>query len=84
MSNISETAINKTFKRNESVISSLPNVSSMKEKDSNNESDCESIISEREGLNKEKKVKMDVILKAKNGGKSILNIAKDLKKNISV
>jgi hypothetical protein len=85
----------RTIKRKESNISSIYNMSPLKErekdkekekeKDSiNNDSDCGSLISEKDRISPEKKQKMDNILKSKKDGKSILGIAKDLNKTISV
>ena len=60
---------------------------SHKDKDAkiNNDSDCESLISDREGIiNKKKNEMMQKIIRSKLGGKSILEIAKDLNGSISV
>lgn len=50
----------------------------------NNSSDCDSILSEKNDRNKEKKSFYDNVFKAKYDSKSIVNVAKDLKKNIQV
>lgn len=90
MRKASENGKSKSLKRQESMISSVNNKNNSPNKDKEkeniptnlNDSDCESIISEREGMNKEKKAMMDMIIRSKMGGKSILEIAKDL--NISI
>ncbi len=83
----------KTIKRKESPKSSIYNMSPLKENEkerdkekesNNNDSNCDSLISDRDRISPEKKEKIDNILKSKKDGKSILGIAKDLNKAISV
>lgn len=50
----------------------------------NNSSDCESLLSEPDEKNKDKKAFYDKVFKTKYDTKSILNIAKDLNGNIEV
>jgi hypothetical protein len=59
----------------------LPKIEREKE---NNESDCESLISEREEIDYTKKEIIQKVIRSKMGGKSILEIAKDLNFSIEV
>ena len=74
--------------KNNSPAKSESSSSSNKEeeiKNLNNDSDCESIISEREStFVKKKNEMMQKIIRSKLGGKSILEIAKDLNNSIGV
>jgi len=86
MNNDNETAqdLNTHAKRSSISSSNLNSSNQNNNNKLNNSSDCDSIISNRDENNPDKKAFFEKVYKTKHDSKSILNIAKDLNSNIRV